>query len=98
MTSIKDFNCKASASVKTKSDGTNLPNDELNNFFGEMLLFYQGNLLIENKYRNKHVFKATLHLDITDSQDVQEFIKGYCDHNNNKTIKLSSLRHNFHFS
>ena len=61
-----------------------------------MFLFYQGNLLIENKYCNKHVFKATLHLDITDSQDVQEFIKGYCDHNN-KTIKLCSLRHNFHF-
>ena len=37
-----------SASVKTKFDGTNLPRDELNNFIGEMFLFYKGNLFIEN--------------------------------------------------
>ena len=87
MASIKDFMCEASASVKVKFGVTNLSTDELNNFIGEMFLFYKGNLIIENISGNKHVFKATFHLDITDPQDVEEFIQGYCDHNN-ETIKL----------
>ena len=48
MASIKNFNCSASAPVKTKFDGTNLRRDELNNFIGEMFLFYKANLVIEN--------------------------------------------------
>ena len=79
---INDLNCEASASEKTKSDGTNLPRDELINFIGEMFLFYKGNLIFENMQRKKQVFKATLHLDITGSQDVVEFIQGDYDHNN----------------
>ena len=73
--------------MKVKFGVTNLSTDELNNFIGEMFLFYKGNLIIENISGNKHVFKATFHLDITDPQDVEEFIQGYCDHNN-ETIKL----------
>ena len=42
----------------------------------------KGNLIVENISGNKHVFKATLYLDITDSQDAEGFIQGYCDHNN----------------
>ena len=48
MVSVKDFNCEASTSMKANFDGTNLPRDELNNFIGEMFLFYKGNLIIEN--------------------------------------------------
>ena len=77
MASIKDFICETPASVKAKFDGTNLPTDDLNNFIGEMFLFYKGNLIIENIPGNKQVFKATLHLNITDSQDAEEFIQGY---------------------
>ena len=86
MASIKDFNCEISASVKANFDGTYLSTDELNNFIGEMFSFYKDTLIIENMQRNKHVFKVTLHLDITDSQDAEEFILGYYDHNN-ETIK-----------
>ena len=39
---------KARASVKTKSDGTNLPTDELDNFIDEMLLFYEDSAAIVN--------------------------------------------------
>ena len=87
MASIKDFICEASASVKAKFDVINLPIDKLSNFIGEMFLFYKGNLIIENISGNKHIFKVTLHLDITDPQDAEEFTQGCCDHNN-KTIKL----------
>ena len=59
MISIKDFICETSDSVKAKFDGTNLPTDELNDFIGEMFLFYKGNLIIENISGSKHVFKAT---------------------------------------
>ena len=69
MASIKVFICEASASVKAKFDGTNLPTNELNNFIGEIFLFDKGNLIIENTSSNKHVFIAILHLDITDSSD-----------------------------
>ena len=74
MASTKGFICEASASVKAKFDGTHLPTDKLNNFIGEMFLFYKDNLIIENIWGNKHVFKATLHLDRTDSNNVEEFI------------------------
>ena len=77
--SIKGIICEASVSVKAKFDGTNLSTDELNNFIGEMLLFYKGNLTVENILCNKHVFKATLHSDITNPQDADEFSQGYCD-------------------
>ena len=60
MDSIKDFICKASASVKARVDVTNFPRDELNNFIGEMFLFYKGNFIIENIWGNKNVFKAIL--------------------------------------
>ena len=46
---INDLNCEASASEKTKSDGTNLPRDELINFIGEMFLFSKGNLQLNYK-------------------------------------------------
>ena len=39
MASIIDFICEASASVKAKFDGTNLPMDKLNNFIDEMFCF-----------------------------------------------------------
>ena len=91
MASLKDFICEASAFAKAKFDVTNLPTDKLNNFIGEMLLFYKGNLIIENISGNKHVFKATLHLGITDLQDTEEFIQSYCDYNN-ETIKLAYTR------
>ena len=91
MASIKDFICEASASVKAKFDLTNLPTNKLNNFIGEMFLFYKGNLIVENISGNKHVFKATLHFDITDPQDNEDFIQGYCDYNNG-TIKLACTR------
>ena len=61
-----------------------------------MFLFYKGNLIIENISGNKHIFKATLHLNITDSQDAEEFIQGYCDHNK-ETIKLSYTRYDVYF-
>ena len=97
MAPIKDFIiCEVSASVKAKFDVTNLPTDVLNNFIGEMFLFAKGNLIIENISGNKHIFKATLHLVITDSQDAEEFIQGYCDHNN-ETIKLASTRYDVYF-
>ena len=48
MASIKNFICQLSTTVWPKFDGTNLPTDELNNFIGEMFLFYKGNLIIEN--------------------------------------------------
>ena len=60
MASIKDFICEASAFVKANFDVTNLPTDDLNNFIGEMFLFYKGNFIIENTSGNKHVFKVTL--------------------------------------
>ena len=72
MASIKDFICEASASVKAKFDGTNLPTDELNNFVGEIFLFDKGNLIIENT-SGKHVFIAILHLNITDSSTAVSF-------------------------
>ena len=96
MASIKDIICEASASVKAKFDGTNLLTDELNNFIGEMFLFYKGNLIIENISGNKQVFKATFHLDITNSQDAEEFIHGYYDYNN-KPINISYTRHDVYF-
>ena len=75
MAPIKDFIiCEVSASVKAKFDVTNLPTDVLNNFIDEMFLFAKGNLIIENISGNRHIFKATLHLVITDSQDAEEFI------------------------
>ena len=91
MASIKDFICEASAFVKAKFDLTNLPTNKLNNFIGEMFLFYKGNLIVENISGNKHVIKATLHFDITDPQDNEDFIQGYCDYNNG-TIKLACTR------
>ena len=65
--------CETSASVKAKFDGTNLSRDELNNFIGEMFLFYKGNLIVENISVNQQVFKATLHLVTTNSQDTVIF-------------------------
>ena len=62
--SIKNFNYEASASAKTKFDGTNLPTDEFHNFIGEMFSFYKGNLIIENISDIKNFCKATLNLDI----------------------------------
>ena len=96
MASLKDFTCEASAFAEAKFDVTNLPTDKLNNFIDEMLLFYKGNLITENISGNKHVFKATLRLDITDPQDAEEFVQCYCDHNN-KTIKLASTRYDVYF-
>ena len=60
--------------MKTKFDRTNLPTDNLYNFIGEMILFYKGISIIENISGSKHVFKATLHLDVTDSHNAEEFI------------------------
>ena len=91
MASIKDFICEASEFVKAKFDVTNLPMHELHDITGEIFLFYKGNLIIENISGNKHVFKATLHLGITDLQDTEEFIQSYCDYNN-ETIKLAYTR------
>ena len=96
MASLKDFICEASAFAKAKFDVINLPTDQLNNFIGEMLLFYKGNLIIENISGSKHVFKATLRLDITDPQDAEEFVQCCCDHNN-KTIKLAYTRYDVYF-
>ena len=48
MASIKDFICEVSASVRADLMEINLHTDELNNFIGEMLLFYKGNLIIRN--------------------------------------------------
>ena len=45
---------------------------------------------------NKQVFKATFHLDITNSQDAEEFIQGYCDYNR-ETIKHSCRKYNVYF-
>ena len=59
--------------MKAKFDGTNLSTDELNNFIAEMFLLYKDNLIIENISDNKYAFKTTLHLDITDSQDAEDF-------------------------
>ena len=59
--------------MKTKFDRTNLSTDELNNFIAEMFLLYKGNLIIENISDNKYAFKMTLHLDITDYQDAEDF-------------------------
>ena len=94
--SIKDIICEVPASVKVSFDGTNLPTDELNNFIGEMFLFYKGNLIIENILGNKHAFKAALHLDIADFHDAEEFIQGYCNHNN-ESIKLAYGRYDVYF-
>ena len=40
--------------------------------------------------------KVTLHFGITDSQDTEVFIQGYCDHNN-ETIKLPYTRYDVSF-
>ena len=96
MASIKDFICETSTSVKDKFHGSNLPTDELNNLIDEMLLFYKGNLVIENISRNKHVSKRhCIYLNMTNSQDAEEFLQGYCD--NNETIRLSYKRYNVCF-
>ena len=71
--------CETSASVKAKFDGANLSRDELNNFIGEMFLFYKGNLIVENISVNQQVFKATMHLVKTNSQDTVKYFQGYCD-------------------
>ena len=61
-----------------------------------MFLFHKCNLTIENMSGNKQVFKATFHLDITNSQDAEEFIQGYCDYNR-ETTKHSCRKYNVYF-
>ena len=52
--------------------------------------FYKSNLIIENNISGKkHVSKATLHLDVTDPHNAEEFIQGYCDHNTAQKMKFS---------
>ena len=96
ITLIKGIICEASASVKAKFDGTNLPTDELINFIGEIFLFYKINLTIVNISGNKQVFKATLHLEITNSEDADEFFQGHCDYNK-EAMKLSYTRYDVYF-
>ena len=59
MASIKDIICEALVSAKAKFVGTNLPTDELNNFIGEIFLFYKGNLFVGNISGAHQVFKMT---------------------------------------
>ena len=59
--------------MKAKFDGTNLSTGELNNFIAEMFLLYKGNLIIAIISDNKYAFKTTLHLNITDYQDAEDF-------------------------
>ena len=57
-----------------------------------MCLFHEDNLSIVNISGNKQVFKTTLSLDITSSQDAENFIQGYFDYNN-EAIKVSYSRY-----
>ena len=88
--------CEASVPVLGKFKGTNTSTEELNNFIDEMFLFHKDNLHIVSISGNKQVFKVTLSLDITSSQDAEQFIQGYCDHNN-EAIKVSCARYDVYY-
>ena len=95
--SLNYFICEASASIKVKFHGTNLPIYELNNFTVEMFLFYKGYLITENMSANKHVFKATFHSDTTGSHNAEEFFRGYSNHNK-ETTNFSYRRYDVYFN
>ena len=73
MATIKGIFYEASAFVKVKL---------INLKSSEMFLFYKGNLTIENISGNKQAFKATLHLDTTNSTNPDEIFRSYFDYNN----------------
>ena len=81
--------CETSASVKAKFDGANLSRDELNNFIGEMFLFYKGNLIVENISVNQQVFKATMHL----VKQILKILLSFSRVIVIKTVKLFYRRH-----